>query len=66
MSLLDFGFRLFPVTTKFDLATHAPLVACKVLLMFLEAIKRRNYVLITHCLKLRNTDIDADRSGRGR
>ena len=66
VNLLDFSFRLFPATTKFNLATHVPLVARKVLLMLLEAIKRRNEVLITHCRKSINTEINADRSGRGR
>ena len=61
---LDPGFRLFPVFAEFDLATHTALVACKTLLMFLEAVDRFNVIGVVHGREPGNTNIDAD--GRGR
>ena len=60
VNLLDFGFRLFPVTAELDLAAHAALVARKALLMFLEAVERRDESAVAHRGKPRDADIDAD------
>lgn len=64
VNLLDFGFRLFPVITNFYFAAHATLIACKALLVFLEAILRRDEAAITHGGKPCNADIDTDGGGR--
>ena len=60
VNLLDFGFRLFPVTAELHLTAHAPLVTCKALLVHLKAVEWRNIALIAHGGEPRNADIDAD------
>jgi len=60
VNLLNFGFRLFPVVAELDLAAHAPLVTGQALLMFFEAVERRDEARVAHCGEPGNANIDAD------
>ena len=64
VNFLDFGFRLFPVTTELRLTTHAPLVTGKALLMFLEAVEWCDEAGVAHGGEPRDADIDADGGSR--
>ena len=64
VNLLDAGLRLLPVTAELDLTAHAALVARKALLVFLEAVERRDEFSIAERGEAGDTDIDADGGGR--
>lgn len=65
MNLLDAGLRLLPVAAELDFAAHAALVARKALLMFLEAVERRDESTVAHRGKPGDADIDANGRRRG-
>jgi len=60
VNLLNFGFRLLPVVAELDLAAHATLVARQALLVFLEAVERRDEAAVAHRGEAGDADIDAD------
>jgi hypothetical protein len=59
VNFLNFGFRLFPIIAELFFTTHATLIACKSLLVRLEAIQWGNIVAVTQRSESGDSDIDA-------
>ena len=65
VNLLDAGLRLLPVVAELDLMAHTSLVTGQALLMFLEAVERRDIAFVAPGGKPGNADIDTDGRCRG-
>ena len=61
VNFLDARFRLPPITAEFDLTAHTALVARQALLVFLEAVERRDEAAVAQGGKAGDPNVNADR-----